>query len=229
MKLQFPTTFELRKGPGNGTIGDGLCFMQVAALIGGERITDRPTCASPVLTEFGVRLNDLMPRSHRQRLRPLAYGMVGTRSRDHEKERFYILIREACRVVRTAAQVERDPQILDVLQMMEDYWSSPKTYREEDQRRIYNIAYVVAQRRFEIGYYYIPHAMKTLAYARPGYADVSLAGCAVEDAARAVACSAVLEEIWDIAIDGLREAIEVGPNSLVELETAQERVFSLAR
>ncbi len=65
---------------GVGDIGAGtLCVMSFAAGLAGEGHTDSPACASPVVRSFAVALNDNLPRAVRQRLKPFAPRIVGTR------------------------------------------------------------------------------------------------------------------------------------------------------
>ena len=69
--------FELVSGmgePGEGTA----CVMSLVAHLAGEGHTDRPRCASPVIREFAIPVNDHMPREARQRLKPFAPRLVGT-------------------------------------------------------------------------------------------------------------------------------------------------------
>jgi hypothetical protein len=69
--------FELVSGigePGEGTA----CLMSLAAQLAGEGHTDRPRCASPLVREFAIPVNDRMPREARQRLKPFAPRIVGT-------------------------------------------------------------------------------------------------------------------------------------------------------
>jgi hypothetical protein len=48
-------------------------------LSGGERETDAPCCASPVIGAFAILVNDQMPGDVRQRLKPFAPCIVGTK------------------------------------------------------------------------------------------------------------------------------------------------------
>jgi len=60
--------------PGEGTA----CLMSLVAQLAGEGRTDRPRCASPLVREFAIPINDGMPREARQRLKPFAPRIVGT-------------------------------------------------------------------------------------------------------------------------------------------------------
>ena len=56
-----------------------LCVMSLVALIAGERHSDRPDCACPVITAYAIKLNDALDDEIRQRLKPFAPRIVGTR------------------------------------------------------------------------------------------------------------------------------------------------------
>ena len=66
-----------------GSIGDPgegrMCLMSLVAFLAGEDHSDSPGCASPVVQAFAVAVNDLMPRAARQRLKPFAPRIIGTR------------------------------------------------------------------------------------------------------------------------------------------------------
>lgn len=54
------------------------CVMEWTARFAGEKVTDHPTCTSPVLTAFAIRFNDGLPDDERQRLIPFIPRLVGT-------------------------------------------------------------------------------------------------------------------------------------------------------
>ena len=64
----------------------GMCLMEAVAFLAGEKHSDRPKCACPVLSAYGRALNDLMgERAEGDALRakylaPLAEKLAGTRS-----------------------------------------------------------------------------------------------------------------------------------------------------
>lgn len=65
---------------GKGGRRDGrLCIMSFVALLAGERHTDAPATASPIIRQFAITLNDGMPDEERQRLKPFAPRIIGTR------------------------------------------------------------------------------------------------------------------------------------------------------
>lgn len=55
------------------------CVMSFVALLGGERHTDHPVSASPLIRNLAIPINDAMPPKARQRLKPFALRIVGTR------------------------------------------------------------------------------------------------------------------------------------------------------
>jgi hypothetical protein len=56
-----------------------LCVMSLVALMAGERHSDRPDCACPVITAFAIKLNDALDDDARQKLKPFAPRIIGTR------------------------------------------------------------------------------------------------------------------------------------------------------
>ena len=64
------------------------CIMEAVAFIAGERWSDHPVCACPVISEFLRLWNDALPDSERDALlRPLVALMVGTRSTEAVERR----------------------------------------------------------------------------------------------------------------------------------------------
>lgn len=70
----------------------GLCVMQTAAWLVGEPLTDHPACASHVLAEFAIFVNDELEQAPRQQLRKLAVLLSGSRAPDFEMQRAEFLI-----------------------------------------------------------------------------------------------------------------------------------------
>lgn len=56
-----------------------LCVMSLVALLAGERHTDRPQVACPVIATFAIKINDAIDCDARQALKPFAPRIVGTR------------------------------------------------------------------------------------------------------------------------------------------------------
>lgn len=78
----------------------GMCLMEAVAYVAGERWSDHPACASPVLAAYGRTLNDTLTHEERQRLLPLVPLLVGTSaSQAVEHQRAYLLADAAVRVL----------------------------------------------------------------------------------------------------------------------------------
>src|ERR1700723_21575 len=65
------------------------CVMEAVAYVAGEKWSDHPQCACPVITAFVVSWNDALPSdAERDRLlKPLIPKIVGTRNKKLEKKR----------------------------------------------------------------------------------------------------------------------------------------------
>lgn len=71
---------------------DGVCAMELVAWMAGEKHTDHPKSASPVIAAFIRSFNDALDPAHRQQLGVVAARMVGTRgSREQDLLRSQIL------------------------------------------------------------------------------------------------------------------------------------------
>jgi hypothetical protein len=69
-----------------------LCIMSLVALLAGERHTDAPATASPLIRQLAITLNDAMPYNTRQRLKPFAPRIIGTN--DGQDQQRLIVVRE---------------------------------------------------------------------------------------------------------------------------------------
>jgi len=58
---------------------DGMCVMELASTLAGERFSDRPLAVSPVIAELLRQYNDAVDPDRRQELIPYAALAVGTR------------------------------------------------------------------------------------------------------------------------------------------------------
>ena len=76
-KLDAYPKLNLIKGSGK-TYDQGFCVMQAVAWFAGEKHTDKPQCACPVLTAYAIRINDQLPDAKRQKLRKLIAPLTGT-------------------------------------------------------------------------------------------------------------------------------------------------------
>ena len=89
----------------------GMCVMEAVAYVAGERHTDHPSCACPVLAAFARRLNDATWPSDADRtrvLRPFVARLSGSRStRKVERMRAFVAADWACRTLLPAALDKR--------------------------------------------------------------------------------------------------------------------------
>jgi hypothetical protein len=84
---------ELVRGSGDPSRGR-LCIMSFVAFLAGERHSDAPATASPVIRNFAIVVNDEMPAHLRQRLKPFAPRILGTND-GLDRQRLDILRRAA--------------------------------------------------------------------------------------------------------------------------------------
>jgi hypothetical protein len=79
------------RAPNNGLVE--ACVMEAVSYVAGEPWSDRPKCASRVLTSFLIRLNDRLDDGDRQLLKPYIVRLVGTNTgpEDEETRRYMLL------------------------------------------------------------------------------------------------------------------------------------------
>jgi hypothetical protein len=96
----------LRLEPGSHSSPDeGVCIVELASILGRERFSDEPDCVCAVIGAFLRSWNDRASYSVRQRLRPYATRIVGTRdSRAITRRR-----RDICLVWSELAALEGGP------------------------------------------------------------------------------------------------------------------------
>lgn len=61
---------------------EGGCFMEITALLAGERFSDHPGCTHPLLAEVARQVNDRLDDSRRRELLTRAPAVIGTAERD---------------------------------------------------------------------------------------------------------------------------------------------------
>lgn len=64
--------------------------MSFVALLAGERHTDRPVTACPVIATFAIKINDAIDCETRQRLKPLAHDILGTNDGRSAERAWYL-------------------------------------------------------------------------------------------------------------------------------------------
>lgn len=72
-------TVTLQAGSHDGPAG-GVCVMELASMLSGERFSDRPACVSPVVAALLRGYNDGLDAGRRQTLKRFAADAVGTAS-----------------------------------------------------------------------------------------------------------------------------------------------------
>jgi hypothetical protein len=86
--VEAATIFGARRGPGFGALRlaqgghdsprDGVCVVELASVLAGERFSDRPACVDHVIGGYLRSLNDRASHAERQRLLPFAERAVGS-------------------------------------------------------------------------------------------------------------------------------------------------------
>ena len=79
-------TVRLARGGHDSPDGGGVCAMELASMLAGERFTDHPLAVSPVLAAFVRGYNDGVDDARRQSLIPLAAECCGTRENERRIE-----------------------------------------------------------------------------------------------------------------------------------------------
>jgi len=70
---------------------DGVCIMEAVAWLAGETHTDRPQCASSIITNYAMDLNDTWNDTQRQKLIPYIPKIINTKD-EHDNERGLLAI-----------------------------------------------------------------------------------------------------------------------------------------
>jgi len=89
--LSILDTIELDKGS-HTSIDQGACVLELVSYVAGEPWSDHPACASPVLTNFCISLNDRWDTEQRQTLKPFIPRIVGTRDDGKDELRGYLAL-----------------------------------------------------------------------------------------------------------------------------------------
>lgn len=84
-------TIQLKKN-GHNDPDQGLCLLEAAAYMAGEKHSDHPACVSPILGAFGRELNDRLDDAKRQLLKPTIPAMLGTAGDGLDEARGYLAL-----------------------------------------------------------------------------------------------------------------------------------------
>ncbi len=178
MIYDFSQIDEIKLAVGSHTSpNDGLCFMEMVAFFAGEKHSDKPDCACPVLGAYGIALNDRMPADVRdQLLKPLVPLVAGTRDKASEQKRVeFLTLWETNKVLPI---VLRDRGFNDHARACEQATS-------------------------------LNEARAAANAANAADAAANAANTAANAAAN-TAVNAAAAEIWQVAVEGLRQAILIG-------------------
>jgi hypothetical protein len=190
----------------HNTREDGMCLMEAVAFIAGEKHSDRPECACPVLSAFGRNLNDRMGRGaegdalRAKYLAPLAEKIAGTRSTPEvEQKRAYLIADRAVRLFTSSALESAglggDAERLLCLPEIVD-----KQTARESLAAVADVVGVAAEAAWDA------------AYAATTYADAvddEVASEAVEAVSYAAAWAVANVSAWEQAARVLVEACEI--------------------
>ena len=218
MTFDFSRITEVRLAEGaHINPNDGLCFMEMAAWFAGEKHSDKPECACPVLGAYGIRLNDSMPDDIRDRLlKPLVPMIVGTRDKDSEVNRAEFLAMWATNKVLPIILRERG-----FLKEAEACESAASL--SEANNAAANATYAA----YAAAYAADAAANAANAAANATYAaTAAYAAAYAANAADATTAAANAERVWTVAVEGLRQAILIGKH---EGLTLPEPVFAERR
>src|SRR5581483_6755125 len=188
-------------------ISQGACAMEAVAYIAGEKFSDHPECASPVIAAFMRSWNDSLPDDERTALLlPLVPKLVGTRgSAALENRRATMaadwLVREHTPAWLRLAGLTEQADALSNLPQITDFANTPALKPAlEAARRDANAARAAA---------------RAAAGSAAGSAARAAAGSAARAAARAAAGSAARAAAWD-ALKPTREKLQQSAVALVE-------------
>lgn len=196
------------------TPDDGMCAMEMVAFLAGEHHSDHPDCVCPVLTGYTIRLNDAMPESWRQQLKPYLPLLIGTRD-GHEVARaellawrairvFLPIVLEACRMPEKAARFRDFQRGLDAAADAA-YTIYASVSSSPAGSRAINASRAVAMHAARAAY-----AAHCAGSARAPHMGRAIDASDTADAAIAVTRIVDAERIWPLALEALDEGLMIG-------------------
>jgi hypothetical protein len=245
MKYDFSNITEVKLAHGSHDAPEqGMCFMEMVAWFAGEDHSDKPKCACRVLGAYGINLNDNMPDALRDRmLKPLVPAIAGTiGTRDDQQARAEFLVRwtvnrilpislRAVGCNDAADQCEKAVSVQEVKDAADaakaaGYAAYAADAADAAKAAAYAAAYAADAAD-------AADAAKAAAYAAAYAAYAAYAADAAKAAAYAAdaAAYAADAEIFEIAVEGLRQAILIGPhegfNSMINLAQRHDELRAL--
>jgi hypothetical protein len=199
--FDFSQIDEVRLGRGQHSSPEaGMCFMEMVSWFAGEKHSDQPKCACPVLGAYGIRLNDSMPDDLRDRLlKPLVPLIAGTADKASEQQRAEFLAMWA--VNRVLPILLRARGFADHAKACEDARTLAQAKSAANAADADAAAYAAADAAAYA-------AADAAAYAASASAAAYAASASAAADAAAYAASAA--KIWKAAAEGLRHAILIG-------------------
>lgn len=200
-----------------------LCVMSFVALLAGERHTDRPATACPVIASYVIKVNDAIDCDTRQDLKPLAMRIMGTND-GRQQDRAWILARECVNDVfarlleeagASGAEVSALPRMPVQFQSSFDYSSLMHdlqiTGRHHQVPRscLYDLRYLL--RAMERG----SHELVA-----------SAAAVLLVDCARLRDVPVAENPYWNKAIDMFSRLCDVGEDNRVPVPVIEERLMA---
>jgi len=202
MNLNDLTIFNLKAGA-HKKAEQGLCLMEAVAWMEGEKHSDAPQCACPVIGAFARRINDSLPDAWRQKLVPFIPRLVGTRSKEHEQQRAEYLAWQAIRVFAPIAlDAAKLPVWAEKLRAFKGTLVEAHLLAIEARKAA---AYAAASAAADA-------AADAAAYAASAAAAYAAAYAAASAAARAIAAADAKEKIFTAMISALAGVLEIGPS-----------------
>ena len=183
MTYDFTTVTEVTLASGaHANPQEGLCFMEMVAWFAGEEHSDEPQCACPVLGRYGIGLNDRMPTDLRDRLLKPLVPMIAGTRGTRDDERRRAEFLAMWTINRILPSALRAIGLKDHGDACATAATLPAARAAADAARA------------------AADAARAAAYA---YAA---------DAADAADAYAAREEVFATAVEGLRQAILIGPH-----------------
>lgn len=201
------------------TPNDGMCAMEMVAFLAGEHHSDHPDCVCPVLTGYTIRLNDAMPETWRQQLKPYLPTLIGTRD-GHEVARaellawrairvFLPIVLEACHLPEKAIRFRDFERGLDAAADAA-YTTYAAVASSPAGSRVVNATRAVAMHAARAAY-----SAHCAGSARAPHMGRAMDASDTADAA--IACTRIVnaDRIWPLALEALDDALAIGAEERV--------------
>jgi len=195
--------------------------MSFVALIAGERHTDRPATACPVIASYVIKINDAIDCDMRQKLKPFAARIMGTND-GRRRERAWVLARECVNDVfareledagapgEVIAALPRMPVSVntsfDFKRLSDDLYALGRQYGI-DRNRLYDLRYML--RAMERG---------------SDELVASAAAVLIVDCARLDKGPITKNTYWNKAIEMFARLCDVGEGNRVPVPVMEERL-----